>query len=593
MPKNSISANAAGTFITNLGGTALGVLIGIVLAKTLGPTGKGVFSGVQIMLGMVTVLTGGAGFAITFFLTKERKSIGFVLPALGVVFAGATFLAWSAVTIAILRFGFSTVTVFFALVLPAGIFLSWRASYYTATGRLRSYNAQTIALSAGTLVTACVSLYIFRLGVTAVLIGWTLCTYISAGFFLFQILRAKQGQSPGPLRKVLRTLLVFGGQSGFNALLGVLNYRVDSLLLLSFLGFGTFGVYGIAVAVGELLFMLSRPVAMAISKDVGISDLRSSAVMTAKAIRLTTAIVATAGVISFLLAPSAIQLVYGVAFAGAALPLRILLPGIIAFSTVGIFVTFFLLQLGRPAFVTYYNIVMLVVQGAGCILLVPRFGMAGAAFSSSVTYVVGAVFNTWLFYRTTGIGAREVWLLRREDAARIYQAFKAQRNKPLRRPSSRKVIVVTGASADIAQKLRQSWEPDCTVRFTGKAANALSLTVLRRAARGSDTIVHIPRKGRVLETYNVFEAARQEGVTRVIIGEPDPLPNGALNGASVAQEVRTNAAQAAGTAFVQAISSLYADKYGLEVSSLDMDAIASPSSPHVNVANAVSALSAL
>lgn len=587
MAKNSISANAAATFVTNLGGTALGVLIGIVLAKTLGPTGKGVFSGVQIMLGMVTVLTGGAGFAITFFLTKERKSIGFILPALGVVFAGATILAWSAVAIAILRFGFSTVTICCALVIPAGIFLSWRGSYYTAIGCLKSNNVQAIALSAGTLVTACVSLYIFRLGVTAVLIGWTLCMYISAGFFLFHILRAKQGQSPGPLRKVLRTLLVFGGKSGFNQLLGVLNYRVDSLLLLSFLGFGTFGVYGIAVAVGELLFMLSRPVAMAISKDVGVSDLRSSAVMTAKAIRLTTAIVATAGAISFLLAPSAIKLFYGVAFAGAALPLRILLPGIVAFSTVGIFVTFFLLQLGRPALVTYYNIVLLVVQAAGCILLVPRFGMAGAAFSSSVTYGVGAVFNTWLFYRTTGIGARE-GLLRREDVAKIYQAFKGQRNKPLRRPNSRKVMVVTGAPASVAQKLRQAWELDCTVRFTGKTANPRSLTALRRAARGSDTIVHIPRSGDVLETYNVFEAARQEGLTRVIIGEPDPL----LNGGSTAQEVRTKAAQAAGTAFVQAISSLYTDKYGLEVSSLDIGAHAAPSSPHVHVSNAVSALSA-
>ncbi len=439
----SIGANALSIFGARTFAMIFSVLTGIIVAKALGPDGKGVYSGVQVMVAIVTALTGGAGAAITYLLTKKQKAIAQLLPALALVLTGVTLLAWAAVSVIFLLRGVSIVTLSFAVVLPAAVLLSWQPSYYVATGHMRSLNVQTIALAAGILLSVVASVYILHLGTTGVIVGWVLCTYLAAAFLTWRLFVDGKNQRSGSLREVLHVILTFGGQSGVNVLLGVLNYRIDSLLIVSLLGFRTFGIYSVAVAVGELLFMLSRPVAMAISKDVGISELRSSAAMTARAVRITTAIVAVAGAISFIVGPWLIKLVYGARFSGAALPLQILLPGIVAFSTVGIFVTFFLLQLARPALVTYYNLIMLAVQSVACVLLLPRFGMAGAAFGSSLTYLVGAAFNSWLFGKATGIGPRQLWVLERADIARLVQLLRRRPGKPTDCESLTEIVAPT------------------------------------------------------------------------------------------------------------------------------------------------------
>src|SRR6185437_10417433 len=95
-----------------------------------------------------------------------------------------------------------------------------------------------------------------------------------------------------------------------------------------------------------------------------------------------------------LFAPPLVHVVYGSLFHGAAVPLRLLLPGIAVFATSGTFAGYFVFQLGRPAAVTIINLATIVAQFAACLALVPRFGAAGAAAASTVAYIAGALANT-------------------------------------------------------------------------------------------------------------------------------------------------------------------------------------------------------
>ena len=53
-------AKALQTFIARIAAGAFGILAGIVVARTLGPDGKGVYSGLQLLLALPVALTGGA-----------------------------------------------------------------------------------------------------------------------------------------------------------------------------------------------------------------------------------------------------------------------------------------------------------------------------------------------------------------------------------------------------------------------------------------------------------------------------------------------------------------------------------------------------
>jgi O-antigen/teichoic acid export membrane protein len=121
-------------------------------------------------------------------------------------------------------------------------------------------------------------------------------------------------------------------------------------------------------------------------------------------------------------APALIHVLYGARFAPAATPLRLLVPGIIAFTSSTAFGTYFVVYLGRPLVMSAINVAMIAVQAAACVMLVPRYGMSGAAFACTVTYAFGAAANTWYFSRCTGVPAIEVWLMQRRDVLRIRNA---------------------------------------------------------------------------------------------------------------------------------------------------------------------------
>ncbi len=402
----SAGMKAVETFGARLIISALSIATGILIARTLGPGGKGIASGVQTMVALPIAITGGAGAALTYLMTKERRTIGQIFPALTLTFflTAALCLAGCA-AYALLR-GWSFAALALALAIPPSIVLSWQQSYYVAIERVRTFNVQSIALAFFTLAgTAAVT--VFHGGVQGVLGIWLAALYVFAAIIVIDMIRDGGRLHRRELGLHVRDLLRTGGQSGLNAGLGLLNYRIDSLILIALLGLPIFGIYSIAVSIGEMLFMIARPINTAIGRELGVADKARAAEITAHVVRVGFALCVTCAIPLALFAPALVHLVYGSRFDGAALPLRLLLPGIIAFCSAGTFASFFIFQLGRPVFVTVLNLIMIGAQTIACFILVPRFGLAGAAIASSVTYVVGALTNTWIFCRATGVGAAQ------------------------------------------------------------------------------------------------------------------------------------------------------------------------------------------
>jgi len=410
------------TFVARLIPVALSIVTGIITAKWLGPAGKGIYSGTLMLVSIIMVAPAGVAGAITYALTKQRRPLSELLPAVAVLFLSLSVLSGLGVIAWGLLRGWGPVLWIIIAAVPPSVILVWQSALYIGLGRLRNLNIQSIGLALATLLGVASAIAVFRGGAIGALLAWLLCLYGAALVVVLHVMRLGRGPHRAPLGPMLAGLVRFGGPSTINTFLGTLNYRIDSIILIAIMGVAQFGIYSIAVSFGELLFMLSRPVTAAATREIGIRSPTGSAVITAKIIRICTAFVAAVSIIAFVFGPWAIDVVYGTRFTSAATPLRILLPGIVAFSTAGTFAAFFLFQVGRPLIVAAINVAMILVQATACFILVPRFGLNGAAFASSATYVAGAVMNTAWFCRLTGRPFWEVWILRRSDIHTVREA---------------------------------------------------------------------------------------------------------------------------------------------------------------------------
>lgn len=413
-PQRSAGRDTVRTLMFNGAATLVGVVTGIVVAKTLGPTGKGEFSGLSLLQNGIGSVTGGIGAAITYHLTREKRTLSDLVWPLLTVFAVLAAGVPALLALWGLRFGFNPVVIVFAATAPATLIIAWQQGIYLGLNRVENYNAQVLGYAIFMLVAVSAAIAA-HFGVPGAMWAWSVCTYGAAVVVLVRAAYALRRAGTWPYAPGLRSIINYGFRSGVYGLLGFLNYRIDSLVLIAFLGATGFGVYSVAVAAGEVLFRIPRAVATATTYRVGATSFEESAATTAKAIRTSTAVVVACALPLFVLAPWLISLLYGPRFDEAAPALRILLPGIVLFVSAGLFSPFFAFQMGRPIIVVYISLLMIAVQTGTGVWLVPILRLQGAAIASTATYLTSAVFVTWYFCRLTKLRWYDVWILRRED----------------------------------------------------------------------------------------------------------------------------------------------------------------------------------
>ena len=416
-----IGRDSVRTFVSGAVASALAILTGIVLAKALGPSGKGEYSAVRLLYDGVVAIAGGAGSAIVYYLTKGDKPLRALLPPLlraffvlcAVLWLGS--LGWAALH------GFNLGLVVFMIIVPASIIISWQPSLFVSFDRVKSLNYQNVTLALITFLGTAIALLLFHTSVVGPLAAWMFGLYVLAlVVVLFSIETIKR--EPAHVEPVSdREIVNFSVRSSLTNVLAFLNSRIDSMLVIALIGIAGFGIYSMATGISELLYALSGSIATATARSIGVSNLQTSATVTAKAVRFNLIVVTLVSCVIFIFAPFLINKIYGKAFDSAALPLRILLPGLVMFSSARIFNAFFTYQLGRPIFAVYLLVVVTLLQAIGCLVFIPMLGLAGAAWASTGAYVIATLGQSWYFCRVSKISHRALWLPTMDDLSKLYE----------------------------------------------------------------------------------------------------------------------------------------------------------------------------
>jgi O-antigen/teichoic acid export membrane protein len=201
-----------------------------------------------------------------------------------------------------------------------------------------------------------------------------------------------------------RTIARYGIRAQVGSIVLLLNARLDFALVGALAGPGPLGIYAVASRYAELL----RLPALALNYVLypAYARRQAAAESDARAALRRTAWLPAAGAVPLaVLAPVVLPVFYGPAFREAVVPALILLVGMAGGGVTGV-VTAYLSASGRPGMTSAALGAGLVVTLLLDVLLIPPYGVVGAAVASTTAYLSTAVVLMALFRAVTRSGPR-------------------------------------------------------------------------------------------------------------------------------------------------------------------------------------------
>ena len=173
------------------------------------------------------------------------------------------------------------------------------------------------------------------------------------------------------------------------------------------------GYYSMAVGLAELVFFFPNAVSTLFFPHVAGSTREDSDRQVPMVTRVTLLITA---VVAVALVPVATMLilVFLPAFVPSLVPLFVLLPGVVALCATKV-VSGYISGLGMTGTTSIVNVGAFVLNIAVNIVLVPRYGIVGAAAASLISYSVSSFVFTVIAARLSGARILDFWLPRPSD----------------------------------------------------------------------------------------------------------------------------------------------------------------------------------
>lgn len=401
-----------GTFKQQVGATLSAQLIGLVLsvanaaiiARWLGPEGKGMLAMILLVPGMLGLfLSGGIGVANVYFAGSGQlgvpsltaNSVGFAIVATILGFGVVGSLVMTGWLEAVVP-GIPIWLVLIAMLgLPAGLLGSYFNTILQGLQHIVTVNLVNITKAALTLALTLLLVIGLQLSLIGALVA-SLGAGAVAALVTGALLRRK-GAIFTPLwdLSVMRPTFSFGLRGHIGNVLQFFNYRLDVFIVNYFLGPASVGIYGVSVMITELLWYLPNAVGFVIFPKAAATDPEVMNVFTPRVFRVTLGLTALAALGLAAVGRPLIQFIYSSAFIGAYIPMLVMLPGVVLLGGAKV-LTNEIAGRGYPHYNSVNAGLALVLTVVLDLVLIPRHGIAGAALASSIAYT--AIFFTAIVF---------------------------------------------------------------------------------------------------------------------------------------------------------------------------------------------------
>jgi O-antigen/teichoic acid export membrane protein len=414
-------------------GVPLALISSVLVARALGPEGKGVYDvviGSSLFVSSIASLSLPAAF--TYFFARGWLRIN---AAIRVVVAVCVFqiVVICIVVLVLSAAGLQSVMLPEGHALGAFILTILLAVVTTVSAFLRAA-LLGIQDAAGVATTDSVQRVLI---VVLFLVAWVGLSRLSAnalplvfvGLFIVgstasiptmrRLLRGRIAQNENAAS--YRELMRYGFANSVADIAQLVSYRIDIYFVSYYAGTAELGRYTLAVLLAQLVWLAPTAGATVLFPAAAAGQVTQLSAVTRVA-RILLYLSAGLGVLIVVLAPTMVALVYGPGFEGVAETIMLLMPGIVVFALSKILGAY---NSGtdRVRYNTLASICGSFVTIALDIYLIPTLGRSGAAIATSVSYAVTTVVVLYFYVRSGGsirqllIPAFEDFVFVREKAA--------------------------------------------------------------------------------------------------------------------------------------------------------------------------------
>ncbi|WP_077619737.1 flippase [Bacillus sinesaloumensis] len=432
--------NTLMTISRQISAILIGLLYTVIIARVLGPTGNGIYQLIILLPTMLlTIFNLGIGSSSVYYIGKKNYHIEDILKTN--TRSGLLFSFFSVILGALFLLFFSEqffqdvdpVYLFVILLLMPFLFLN---EYYLVIFQgkqdFKSYNMLSLSRQIIALLFTILFLVIIRLDIIGALFAFVLgilAQYLLSRYFLKSRLgvQVKDGVYS---KDYFKKSISYGIKAHISNILSFVNYRADIFIISFYINPAAVGIYTAAVSIAERLWIVSQAISSVLFPTV--SSLESqdeknhlTSILSRNVLWLSI----ISGFIFFLLSDLVVLILFGEEYIESSLAIKLLLPGIVLFSVDRI-LSNDLAGRGKPEINMNVSIVTVVSNIVLNILLVPHYGIIGAAASTSVTYSLATVIKLFIFKKQTGVKIYKLLIIQSEDYqfyARILKKVKRRK----------------------------------------------------------------------------------------------------------------------------------------------------------------------
>ena len=338
MTAPSLRHNSLARLAADLLGLLMALLAATITARVLGPSGKGYYSALLLLAGLVLqIFSAGLGEAAIVLSgsgrAKLQDAVSATTAAILPLAVGAAGFLYVIGGILLPDPNHGRATLVLACVMAAvAVLYNTSVSFLVAEEKL--IPVAGVAVVAAVLSTALLWIFLvpFELGTAGAMLGGIVGSAAAAAITVTLLLRSGLSMRPRLVSGYLRAAARFGAALQFSNLLVQLTARLDLVLVYRLSTAADAGDYSIALTIGTLVGSIPLALSYAAFPRLALVDEAEARSLTAQVFRMGVTAAIVAGCALAVATPFAVPLVFGQAYAGAIGPTLLLIPAGVLWS---------------------------------------------------------------------------------------------------------------------------------------------------------------------------------------------------------------------------------------------------------------------
>jgi O-antigen/teichoic acid export membrane protein len=374
---------------------ALGAAGSVLAARLLGPNGRGQLAAIVAWVGLAAALGDiGISQACAYYGAKSRSREGTVAGtslAMGVGISFVVILGILPIRSRLFGDGLAGPASLYLFTIPLGVIATYLAAILQGMSQLGSFNAIRVVQASAYTLALVIAMSLGWAHVGTVVVAIVLCQCFATAISVRIASRFLPFEGWRLDKTTARGMLAYGGRTYAGNLFWLMNGRLDQALLSLFAPMRELGMYAVAVSYSGILFGLSGALASVVFPRVAgaatVAAGRRELHNTLRGLALLTLPLAA---IMALGVRWVIPAVFGSAFDAARRPAYILLAGGVLLG-LNYVLSNALRASGRPGAPAFGEAAGMVVTVSALPIVLPRWGITGAAWVSVFSYALTTI----------------------------------------------------------------------------------------------------------------------------------------------------------------------------------------------------------